>query len=1185
MPIGSRCGRWKPRFLWVLIFAVATIGASHSDVPASHTSSASPHVSCSQRYEAAVVELRAARTRACVDTLDAVARRCVTEDDASVRGKAHFLRAEVLLLSGEWDAASGAARDATGAQPSTVRAEAILAAAELGKSAIEQIKDDVAADRYERALRSASRLLQTSPRAVEVYVLRALAAVSSDACGRAKSDLREALRLDPHNVDARLVLSQALLRCPGGVGHTGNVFPGDVSMESTHPVGDQNSVTALVSRALRASITVLRDCLKVDPGNSECVSRRKVDYEALEILGVMTTAEKNKDWRLMQRKLDEFKSHFAKRETGNFPFPVELECLACRALSRLVRAESAAEGHDTKASRTASDRVIRVCGVVIEALSVEKARDGSSGDSFPTKFNDAAEKSRGDEKITPGCGVLCGDPAVASVELLEALIRRGWARLKQSSIDLAESDANAAKQAARGVANFQALRRSDENSKFDDDEEDYDDSYDDSYDDEWTSDSFWSRSQYAHTSSSVTVDDEDSLDLWHRLDRLLTAVSNAVKQKNENAKPKDLYEILGLEKSDALKPDWRSILKKAYRNLALQFHPDKNPSDPVEASRGFLEISEAYRVLSNDEKRTAYDNGGDFENNENFDFDDDHGARMGTSYDTKSFTPPRESSKQWTFRFDKRDVDSDGVASGVWRNDNGEQKFGTRDLSPKKRTDPCEGNKNKKYKLCLPGKGGVPEDKSTLMGQSRSLRVTIVKTNSPRNFASAYLITNHFGLQTLEVRFTIAHDVGWPFSFVNFGDEESYGQLDSSHPDTSQLSQSDTSPMSHLARKRVALTLVKLVFEALAVGETGIEGVSNLSTARLFEIASAASFEVSTNAYNPERVITIAIEKVVNRMTTHSEIMQNTEVVTALKSLAERITDAMYLRGVLGVSASHTSSVKSINKNAFLDPRTKRVREKLRDEKSRDFKTGDFYDSNSNTGDDRSSRSLGATHAAIDAAKALCDTQKVLSAMLSAPLPNEIEKSLESKDFAFDRFVAASWGKDFPTGTGYVIQAGDILAYEIKWLEVTAVDKDDPVMGTVEWDLVDGSNQLIDDDDDVNPNNPKDLAAYVALDVQTEDGLLLSATEAVDQNNLRAHASSDLRRFMASTGDGGWYGRRVQFPNSWNGKSLTRWIVVCEHDAPARVRSQIRHVRVLREDGEEAYTALASSGAPKRVEE
>ena len=63
---------------------------------------------------------------------------------------------------------------------------------------------------------------------------------------------------------------------------------------------------------------------------------------------------------------------------------------------------------------------------------------------------------------------------------------------------------------------------------------------------------------------------------------------------------KDYYDVLGVNKDS----DKRDI-KKAYRKLALKYHPDKNPSKDAEEK--FKEISEAYAVLSDDEKRQMYD--------------------------------------------------------------------------------------------------------------------------------------------------------------------------------------------------------------------------------------------------------------------------------------------------------------------------------------------------------------------------------------------------------------------------------------------------------------------------------------------------------------------------------------------------------------------------------------------------
>ncbi|MFQ5468438.1 MAG: molecular chaperone DnaJ [Kiloniellaceae bacterium] len=63
----------------------------------------------------------------------------------------------------------------------------------------------------------------------------------------------------------------------------------------------------------------------------------------------------------------------------------------------------------------------------------------------------------------------------------------------------------------------------------------------------------------------------------------------------------DYYETLGVSRSAAA-----AELKKAYRQLAMQYHPDRNPGDPA-AEHRFKEISEAYDVLKDQQKRAAYD--------------------------------------------------------------------------------------------------------------------------------------------------------------------------------------------------------------------------------------------------------------------------------------------------------------------------------------------------------------------------------------------------------------------------------------------------------------------------------------------------------------------------------------------------------------------------------------------------
>ena len=67
------------------------------------------------------------------------------------------------------------------------------------------------------------------------------------------------------------------------------------------------------------------------------------------------------------------------------------------------------------------------------------------------------------------------------------------------------------------------------------------------------------------------------------------------------ANKRDYYEVLGIDKSAD-----KETIKKAYRKLAIKYHPDRNPGNK-EAEEKFKEATEAYEVLSDDQKRPIYD--------------------------------------------------------------------------------------------------------------------------------------------------------------------------------------------------------------------------------------------------------------------------------------------------------------------------------------------------------------------------------------------------------------------------------------------------------------------------------------------------------------------------------------------------------------------------------------------------
>src|SRR5512136_1163403 len=111
------------------------------------------------------------------------------------------------------------------------------------------------------------------------------------------------------------------------------------------------------------------------------------------------------------------------------------------------------------------------------------------------------------------------------------------------------------------------------------------------------------------------------------------------------ASKRDYYEILGVSRNAS-----QEEIKKAYRKLALKYHPDRNPNNK-EAEEKFKEAAEAYEVLSDENKRSRYDQygheglraGSDFHTYTNFDdifrhFSDIFGGGFGGGIFEEVFT-------------------------------------------------------------------------------------------------------------------------------------------------------------------------------------------------------------------------------------------------------------------------------------------------------------------------------------------------------------------------------------------------------------------------------------------------------------------------------------------------------------------------------------------------------------------
>lgn len=177
---------------------------------------------------------------------------------------------------------------------------------------------------------------------------------------------------------------------------------------------------------------------------------------------------------------------------------------------------------------------------------------------------------------------------------------------------------------------------------------------------------------------------------------------------------RDYYEILEVKKDADVKG-----IRKSFRNLAKKYHPDHNPNNP-EAERKFKEVSEAYEVLSDKEKRSKYDQfGHDFEGRSGSDFKPDAYGFTGDSFHS---TEGDYSDFFNMFFGDERFRGMDGTSNRASRTMKGQNIEATISVNLEeayqgtKKMFTLQGQENKKITVTIP-KGIISGDKIRLKGK------------------------------------------------------------------------------------------------------------------------------------------------------------------------------------------------------------------------------------------------------------------------------------------------------------------------------------------------------------------------------------------------------------------------------------------------------------------------------------
>jgi molecular chaperone DnaJ len=244
---------------------------------------------------------------------------------------------------------------------------------------------------------------------------------------------------------------------------------------------------------------------------------------------------------------------------------------------------------------------------------------------------------------------------------------------------------------------------------------------------------------------------------------------------------RDYYEILGVSKGDD-----EQTIKKAYRKIAMQYHPDRNPGDSA-AEDKFKEAAEAYEVLSNAEKRARYDqyghagmgNGGGFGRQTNMDMDDifrQYGDIFGEGSPFESFfggggrsRSRRTQGRRGSDLRIKVSLTLEDIANGV-----------TKKIKVKKQVGctTCNGSGAKNssaVKNCgtCGGSGMVRQIRNTFLGQMETT------TTCPTCHGSGKVVTDHcnscagkgstFGEETIEIKIPAGVSSGMQLSLSGKG--------------------------------------------------------------------------------------------------------------------------------------------------------------------------------------------------------------------------------------------------------------------------------------------------------------------------------------------------------------------------------------------------------------------------------